>query len=133
MSNEVRTWANEQQLPGVPKSILVYLGDRMNDAVGYAWPSTARIAKDTGWHRRTVAKAVKYLVAEGFIATRRQYYVGDHSLGSNRYYFPALGTVPPEGTAFPITGGYDAEGKWNEVYEYEGSGVFSDESDSPGQ
>lgn len=104
-----------------------------SSAVSFAWTAKARIAKDAGWHRRTVAKAVKYLVAEGFIPTRRQYYVGDYSLGFSRCYSPAPGSVPPRGRKFPITGGCDADGKWDEVYEYEVSGVFSDESDSLGQ
>jgi hypothetical protein len=105
-----------------------------SSAVSFAWTAKAQIAKDAGWHRRTVAKAVKYLVAGG----------GSSPLGGSTTSVtihwalagatpPALGSVPPRGPKFPITGGYHADGKWDEVYEYEVSGVFSDESDSLGQ
>ena len=40
--------------------------------------------------------------------------------------------LPEEGTAFPIVGGYDADATRDEVYEYECSGVFSNESESLG-
>ena len=112
MSVRAFKWAKDQQLPGVPKAVLLYLGDRFNDAKGYAWPSIARIARDTGWHGRTVSKALKYLRDKGLIETRRQYFLKDYSLGPNRYYFPELGPVPPPGTKFPIAGDFDVEGHW---------------------
>ena len=111
MSIRAYKWAKEQELPGVPKAVLIYLGDRFNDVYGYAWPSMARIARDTGWHQRTVAKAIRYLKETGLVETRRQYYLRDHSLGPNRYYLPDIGPVPPEGAKFPIKGDFDNQGE----------------------
>uniref|UniRef100_UPI0040476ADB helix-turn-helix domain-containing protein n=1 Tax=Aquiluna sp. TaxID=2053504 RepID=UPI0040476ADB len=113
MSIRAYKWAKEQELPGVPKAVLIYLGDRFNDVYGYAWPSMARIARDTGWHQRTVAKAIRYLKETGLVETRRQYYLRDHSLGPNRYYLPDIGPVPPEGAKFPIKGDFDNQGEWD--------------------
>ena len=113
MSIRAYKLAKEQELPGVPKAVLIYLGDRFNDVYGYAWPSMARIARDTGWHQRTVAKAIRYLKETGLVETRRQYYLRDHSLGPNRYYLPDIGPVPPEGAKFPIKGDFDNQGEWD--------------------
>lgn len=119
MSIRAYKWAKEQKLPGVPKAILIYLGDRFNDAYGYAWPSMARIARETGWHQRTVAKAIRYLREEGLIETRRQYYLSDHSLGPNRYYLPDIAPVPPEGSKFAIKGDFDSRGEWDSDLDHE--------------
>lgn len=122
MSIKAFKWAKEQVLPGVPKSVLMCICDRYNDDYGYAWPSIRRIATDTGWSVRTVAKALNYLKEEGLLETRRQYYLRDHSKGPNRYYIPQLGPVPQEGKKFSIQGDYDWNGKWDpalEVFEYE--------------
>jgi len=113
MSIKAYKWAKEQKLPGVPKAVLIHLGDRFNDACGYAWPSMARIARETGWHQRTVAKAIKYLKEAGLIETRRQYFLKDHSLGPNRYYLPDIAPAPPKGVKFPIAGDFDYQGEWD--------------------
>jgi hypothetical protein len=117
MSIRAFKWAKEQELPGVPKAILIYLADRYNDACGYAWPSIARIGKETGWHPRTVTKALRYLKEIGLVETRRQYFERDHSLGPNRYYLRQLGPVPPEGVKFPIRGDFDVQGEWDPEIE----------------
>lgn len=117
MSIRAYKWAKEQELPGVPKAVLIYLGDRFNDAYGYAWPSMARIARETGWHQRTIANAIKYLKELGLIETRRQYFARDHSLGPNRYYIPAIAPAPPAGSKFSITGDFDYQGDWDSDLE----------------
>lgn len=114
MSVRVFRWAKEQSLPGLQKSVLVYLADRCNDACGYAWPSVARIAKDTGWSPRAVSNAIRDLSEHNLIAIRHQYHESDSSLGPNRYYFPEFGDPPVAGKAFPIRGGFDHNGEWDE-------------------
>lgn len=113
MSIEAYKWAKEQNLPGVQKSVLICIADRLNAQLGYAWPSIARIARDTGWSSRTVAKAIKELKEANLIETRQQYFAKDHSKGPNRYYIPQLGHVPPVGRKYPIRGDFDWSGKWD--------------------
>lgn len=54
-------------------AVLVYLADRVHDErieenlAALAWPSQGTIARDTRWSDRTVARALKELVALGEI------------------------------------------------------------------
>lgn len=132
VSIEAYKWAKEQALPGVQKSVLICIADRLNAKKGYAWPSIARIARDTGWSTRTVAKAIRALKEAGLIETRQQFYARDYSKGPNRYYIPKLCCVPSVGTKFLIEGDFDWRGDWNPELE-SGYGVPDGfESDSGG-
>jgi hypothetical protein len=118
MSIEAYKWAKEQKLSPVQKSVLINIADRWNKAKGYAWPSVARIASDTGWHPRTVSRAIAGLREKGLLAIRRQYFSRDHSLGPNRYYLPLLqNDVPEAGATFWIRGDFDNRGEWEESIE----------------
>ena len=132
MSIEAYKWAKEQELPGVLKSVLICIADRLNARRGYAWPSIARIAKDTGWSTRTVAKAIRALREAGLIETRQQFYARDYSKGPNRYYIPQLGSVPSVGTKFLIQGDFDWRGDWDPELEFEYEMPDGFESDSGG-
>lgn len=120
MSIEAFKWAKEQELRGVQKSVLIYLADRWNKARGYAWPSVARIARETGWHQRTVTNAIRELKDLGLIEVRRQTFARDYSLGPNRYYLPAMGQpIPPVGKTFVINGDFDFDGTWDPDISYD--------------
>ena len=126
---EAFKWAKEQELKGVHKSVLIYLADRWNRARGYAWPSVARIARETGWHPRTVTNAIRQLKDMGLIEVRRQVFARDASLGPNRYYLPAMGyPIPPAEKTFVIQGEFDFDGTWDPELTYDD---FPNEFDSP--
>lgn len=75
----------------------------------------SRIANDTGWHPRTVSRAILGLRRAGVLEVRRQYFARDNSLGPNRYYLPGFqNVIPQEGARFQIYGGFDHLGDWDE-------------------
>ena len=72
------------ELPHRAKLVYIYLYDR-RDAVGKAWPSVKRIAKDLSISEKTVRRAIQDLEKAGLI--RKEYaYRKNGSHTSNRYY-----------------------------------------------
>lgn len=69
----VKAVRDHSDATGSAFAVLVYLADRVFDErieenhAALAWPSQATIARDTRWSDRTVARALKELVALGEI------------------------------------------------------------------
>ena len=83
MSYFEKLYRNDE-LPNRAKLVYIYLYDR-RDAVGKAWPSVKRIAKDLSISEKTVRRAVQDLEKAGLI--RKEYaYRQNGSHTSNRYY-----------------------------------------------
>ena len=97
MSPKAQAWALEIVCDsGVQKSVLMYLANRYNEQLGYAFPSIARIAKETCWSKSAVENALKGLKASGLIQTNKQYSPSDGSYSSNRYYLIGYSVLVPE-------------------------------------
>ena len=97
MSPKAQAWALEIVCDsGVQKSVLMYLANRYNEELGYAFPSIARIAKETCWSKSAVENALKGLKASGLIQTNKQYSPSDGSYSSNRYYLLGYSLLVPD-------------------------------------
>lgn len=130
MSIKAMNWCRDLRgLSGTNKSVLMYICDRYNEEYGYAWPSIARIAQDTGWAVRTVTRSISWLESRNYICCHRQYYAFNGSPASNRYYLPIMGTLPIPGQVFLVGGSFDFQGHWepdmesNQVDLWEGYGL----------
>jgi hypothetical protein len=118
LSIEAMNWCRELKgLKPVDKSILGYICDRYNANHGYAWPSLARISRDTGWAVSTVTKALRRLEERELLATYKQFYPSSGSWASNRYYLPIFGALPTPGKQFAVRGGFDQQGTWDPDFE----------------
>ena len=83
MSYFEKLYRNDE-LPHRAKLVYIYLYDR-RDAVGKAWPSVKRIAKDLSISEKTARRAIQDLEKAGLI--RKEYaYRPNGSHTSNRYY-----------------------------------------------
>jgi len=107
-------WCRDlKSVRGKNKAVLWVICDKYNDKFGYAWPSIARIAKDSGWSDRTVSRALRWLEEREYVATFEQRYARDNSQASNRYYLPQFGEIPRRGTVFILQGDFDFNGIWD--------------------
>lgn len=70
MSAAATQWAWQQAIRPAPKLVLLALADRAN-AAGECWPSTARLAKDTGLYRETIHAAIQQMEAGKIIQVSR--------------------------------------------------------------
>ena len=89
MSIEARDWAKTiTGLSATQKSVLKEIADRFNEGEGLAWPSTGRIAKDTGLDRSTVVRALRVLEGKKLIIRIRRTDVDTGGYLSNQYLLP---------------------------------------------
>lgn len=72
MSLDASRWAWQQDLKLSDKMLLLALADRASED-NTAWPSYARIQRDTGMHRNTIGGAIKRLVEAGLITKVKRY------------------------------------------------------------
>ena len=120
MSVEAMKWAWEQTegLKPTQKLLLLYLADRFNDKQGYAWPSLKRMSKDTTLSLTAIKSALNQLEKLGYIKRRRRFHVNDGSNFTSAIYLAHLGQVPSgELAPLPVSGWFDAEGRWDEIFE----------------
>lgn len=97
MSPKAQAWALEIVCDsGVQKSVLMNLANRYNEKLGYAFPSIARIARETCWSKSAVENALKGLRASGIIQSNKQYSPSDGSYSSNRYYLIGYSVLVPD-------------------------------------
>ena len=66
MSVEAMSWAFAIPLPPCPKSILVALANRA-DEDGYCWPGIEDLERRTGWKRRAIQTAIRFLLTHKLI------------------------------------------------------------------
>ena len=83
MSLKASEWALRQALAPVPKFVLVVLADVADDE-GICWPRISTIAERVGVSRRTVQRAIKYLVQRKLVTVEPRLR-SDGSNSSNRY------------------------------------------------
>lgn len=69
-------WAFKVQIPPCPKSVLISLANRADDD-GYCWPGLEDLVQRTGWTRRAIQKAMRFLVEKELLTiTSRHYSTG---------------------------------------------------------
>lgn len=93
MSVEATTaaWAR-RDVTSTEKLVLVRIADHAGPDGSDAWPSVARLVRDTGLSERAVQGAIKSLESKG--ALTRQIGTGPH--GTNRYKVSLKPVVPPQ-------------------------------------
>ena len=91
MSLTASEWALRQDLGPVPKFVLVVLADAADDK-GVCWPRISTVANKVGVSRRTVQRAIQYLVQRGLVTVvpRNR---DDGSSSSNLYRLMVGGDV----------------------------------------
>ena len=91
MSLTASEWALRQDLGPVPKFVLVVLADAANDQ-NICWPRISTVANRVGVSRRTVQRAIQYLVQRGLVTVvpRNR---NDGSSSSNLYRLMVGGDV----------------------------------------
>lgn len=85
MSIQAVAWALRQELPPVPKFILVALCERTNEETGECWPGIATVAKAVCLSERSVVTYIGALVRNGFVM-RREMRGKDGRRRSNHYW-----------------------------------------------
>ncbi len=83
MSITARDWALAQSLAPGPKFVLVVLADAADDQ-GVCWPRISTVAEKVGVSRRTVQRAIQYLVQRKLVMVEPRLRP-DGSSSSNRY------------------------------------------------
>lgn len=68
MSFQAMAWAVDQKLPTMRKFVLLMLANRTNHDTGRCDPSHKRIADDCGMSIATVKRAIKELIADGYLS-----------------------------------------------------------------
>ena len=86
MSMDLYRWARELKgLARREKVVLMAIADRVNDKLGYAYPSQEKIGEDTGYHRSSVARACDSLKEKGLLSWRNKRKPGGN-YSSNCYF-----------------------------------------------
>ena len=83
MSLNHMLWAFEQDLPALPKLVLLKLASRAKETDGTCYPSIDRTAKDCGMSRNSVKRAIKVLAKRKLIKVVAQFNNGEPT--SNLY------------------------------------------------
>lgn len=78
-------WAFQQELPPVPKLVLVALCERANSETGQCWPGIEVVAKAVGLSPRSVVTYIGALVRNGFVM--RQAMRGKDGRKRNNHYW----------------------------------------------
>lgn len=94
--------ANYPGLPRLERVILKEIANRYNDEQGRAWPSQARVARETGYSRASVLRALKSLEERGLIVRVAAYTVQSGARSSNRYFLPEYDPKAVPSTQAPL-------------------------------
>lgn len=89
MSVKAIEWA--ATYPGLTKlerTVLKELANRYNEKDGRAWPSQARMARETGYSRSSILRGLRSLEEKGLIVRVRSFKEGSGARTSNRYFLP---------------------------------------------
>jgi hypothetical protein len=116
MSTDARKWASKVfGLTAKEKSVLMCLADYHNPIHGYAWPSIARISRDTCFSESSVKRAIKGLKNRGLVVTARQIHKHRAVPDTNRYYLIGHSeNTPPPNRTFVSNANWGPNGKWEE-------------------
>ena len=89
MSIKAMEWAASYPgLTRLERVLLKEIANRYNDEQGRAWPSQARLARETGYSRASVLRGLKTLVEKGLIVRINSYSSYSGARNSNRYFLP---------------------------------------------
>lgn len=116
------TWKDAlrvSSLPGTTRAILLYLADRMDGDGGNCFPSTKRIAEETGFSERTVCTHIHSARKAGWLATKN--FRRGQSWKSHQY-LPAVPTAPdldnhPKATEEPSAANSDNPAQATEIID----------------
>lgn len=89
MSVRAIEWA--ATYPGLTKlerTVLKELANRYNEKDGRAWPSQARMARETGYSRSSILRGLRSLEEKGLIVRVRSFKEKSGARTSNRYFLP---------------------------------------------
>lgn len=95
MSFQAMAWAVDQKLPMKEKFVLLMLANRTNHDTGRCDPSHARIAEDCGMSVATVKRAIKQLVADGFMSVEGRTKNGAKLPNQYRLHLEGVGSDRP--------------------------------------
>lgn len=126
MSVKALEWAsNVQGISRRAKIVLKEIANRYNDKKGRAWPSQARMARDTGYSRSTINRALNELEEKGLIIRIASFDTNSQARTSNRYFLPqyAPDQVPQARIPIQIDQYFDHHGtsqtdEWQETAEH---------------
>ena len=85
-------WACGLPVSGIARAAANCIARHANDKTGLGWPGMGTIAKETGFCRRAVVKAIKELERGGHVTVGR-FKVGKKNK-ANRYQLPPMGSAP---------------------------------------
>lgn len=102
MSFQAMAWAVGQKLPMKEKFVLLMLANRTNHDTGRCDPSHRRIAEDCGMSPATVKRAIKELVAGGYLSVENRVKNGEKQPNQYKLHLDRVGshsTYPLQETA----------------------------------
>ncbi len=102
MSFQAMAWAVGQKLPMKEKFVLLMLANRTNHDTGRCDPSHRRIAEDCGMSPATVKRAIKELVAQGYLSVENRVKNGEKQPNQYKLHLDRVGshsTYPQQDTA----------------------------------
>lgn len=102
MSFQAMAWAVGQKLPMKEKFVLLMLANRTNHDTGRCDPSHRLIAEDCGMSPATVKRAIKELVAQGYLSVENRVKNGEKQPNQYKLHLDRVGshsTYPQQDTA----------------------------------
>ena len=113
MSIKALEWA--AKAPGITRlerTVLKEIANRYNEQKGRAWPSQARMARDTGYSRSSINRGLNGLEKKGLILRIASFDSYTEARTSNRYFLPqyAPDHVPARRTAIKIEQYFELDG-----------------------
>lgn len=118
MGWRAREWARGKRCESPrAKNVLLCIAEFHNDRAGYAWPSLATIANETGYSVSTVKRAIADLKNESLLVSSRQKFVFNQGHASNRYYLIGYSKkLPEKGRVFQDGSAFGLDGKWEQDF-----------------
>lgn len=92
MSFQAMAWAIGQKLPMKEKFVLLMLANRTNHDTGRCDPSHRRIAEDCGMSPATVKRAIKELVAGGYLSVENRVKNGEKQPNQYKLHLDRVGS-----------------------------------------
>lgn len=92
MSFQAMAWAVDQKLPTMRKFVLLMLANRTNHDTGRCDPSHKRIADDCGMSIATVKRAIKELIADGYLSQESRTKNGEKQPNQYRLHLDRVGS-----------------------------------------
>lgn len=114
MSIDALEWAASLDgLTRLEKTVLKEIANRYNDHRRRAWPSQARMARDTGYSRRSIIRGINSLEEKGLVFRVHAFDSETSGTTSNRYFLPVYdpAAVPTTDHPFEVEQVFNVEGE----------------------